>query len=39
MAAVRGLTADGLFNGQSAAFFTKVKRLARAADAAQRGVG
>jgi Ferritin-like domain len=38
MAAVRGLTADGLFKGQSAEFFTVVSRLAREADAAVRGV-
>ena len=38
-AAVAALTADGLFKGQSAGFFTKVKRLAKAADAAQRQVG
>jgi hypothetical protein len=37
-AAVKGLTADGLFDGQSAAFFHFVRRLAREADAAQRGV-
>jgi ferritin-like protein len=36
-AAVKGLTADGLFNGQSAGFFTEVTKLAKAADAAQRG--
>jgi hypothetical protein len=38
MAAVRGLTADGLFAGQSSAFFAFVKRLAREADAAVRTV-
>ena len=38
MAAVKGLTADGLFDGQSPAFFRFVKRLAREADAAVRGV-
>ena len=37
MGAVRGLTADGLFIGQSPEFFTAVKTLAAAADAAQRG--
>jgi len=36
MAAVRGLTADGLFTGQSPAFFAFIKRLARDADAAER---
>jgi hypothetical protein len=39
MAAVKGLTADGLFTGQSAAFFAELKQLARAADAAQRQLG
>ena len=39
MAAVSGLTADGLFTGQSPAFFRAIKRLAREADAAQRGIG
>lgn len=38
MAAVNALTADGLFIGQSAAFFAAAKQLARAADAAQRTV-
>jgi len=37
-AAVKALTADGLFDGQSGAFFTFIKRLAREADAAERGV-
>jgi hypothetical protein len=37
-AAVKGLTADGLFNGQNAGFFTEITRLAREADAAQRGI-
>ena len=37
MGAVRGLTADGLFTGQSAEFFSALKALAAAADAAQRG--
>jgi hypothetical protein len=39
MAAVRGLTADGLFTGQSPAFFSAIKRLAREADAAKRELG
>jgi hypothetical protein len=38
-AAVRGLTADGLFDGQQADFFAFVGRLAREADAAERGIG
>ncbi len=38
MAAVRGLTADGLFKGQSPQFFAFIERLAREADAAVRGV-
>jgi hypothetical protein len=38
MGAVRGLTADGLFIGQSPEFFSALKALAEAADAAQRGV-
>jgi hypothetical protein len=38
-AAVRALTADGLFNGQSAGFFEHIGRLAREADAAERGIG
>lgn len=38
MAAVSGLTASGLFIGQSPAFFSALKALAAAADAAQRGV-
>jgi hypothetical protein len=37
MGAVNGLTASGLFSGQSPEFFTAVKALAAAADAAQRG--
>ena len=37
--AVRGLTADALFTGQSAAFFHKLGTLAHEADAAVRGVG
>ena len=39
MAAVNAFTADGLFRGQSPAFFRFVKHLARQADAAQRHVG
>ena len=38
LAAVKGLTADGLFTGQSPEFFRFVTRLAHAADAAQRHV-
>ncbi len=38
MAAVKGLTASGLFIGQSPTFFSALKALAAAADAAQRGV-
>ena len=38
VAAVSGLTADGLFDGQSPAFFQFVSRLAREADAAVRGI-
>lgn len=37
-AAVHGLTADGLFRGQSPEFFRFVTRLAEAADAAQRHI-
>jgi hypothetical protein len=37
VAAVKALTADGLFQGQSAAFFNLLHKLAIAADAAQRG--
>ena len=37
MAAVKGLTASGLFIGQSQAFFNTLNALAEAADAAQRG--
>ncbi len=37
-AAVKGLTADGLFEGQSPEFFRFLGRLAREADAAQRHV-
>jgi hypothetical protein len=36
MAAVHALTADGLFTGQSPAFFRAATKLARAADAANR---
>ncbi len=37
MGAVKALTADGLFIGQSAKFFAFLNQLATAADAAQRG--
>jgi len=37
MGAVKGLTADGLFGGQSQAFFDLLNGLAAEADAAQRG--
>jgi hypothetical protein len=37
MGAINGLTKEGLFIGQSQAFFTAVKGLAAAADAATRG--
>jgi hypothetical protein len=37
MGALDFLTADGLFNGQSPAFFAFMTQLANAADAAQRG--
>jgi hypothetical protein len=37
MAAVRGLTADGLFIGQSQEFFRVVSELAAAADNAGSG--
>jgi len=36
MGAVKALTADGLFNGQSNEFFEAIKELAKAADAATR---
>ena len=36
-AAVAGLTRDGLFKGQSDAFFDRISHLAAAADAAERG--
>jgi hypothetical protein len=38
-AALNALTADGLFRGQSAAFFALLTRLAKAADAAHHGHG
>ena len=38
MGALNFLTADGLFRGQSTAFFDFMKQLAQEADAAQRGV-
>jgi hypothetical protein len=38
MGAVKALTDDGLFIGQSQDFFTTLKALAQAADAAERGV-
>lgn len=38
MGAVKALTADGLFIGQSPEFFSTLKALAAAADAAQRGL-
>jgi hypothetical protein len=38
MGAVKALTDDGLFIGQSQDFFTTLKALAEAADAAERGV-
>lgn len=38
MGAVKALTDDGLFIGQSPDFFNAVKALAQAADAAERGV-
>jgi ferritin-like protein len=38
MAAVRFLTSTGLFKGQSKAFFSAIKELAMAADAARRSV-
>jgi hypothetical protein len=37
MGAVKALTADGLFIGQSKEFFSTLNALAAAADAAQRG--
>jgi len=39
MGAVNALTADGLFIGQSQAFFTLLNQLARAADHARHGGG
>jgi hypothetical protein len=38
LAAIKGLTADRLFEGQSAKFFNTVRQLAREADAADRQV-
>jgi hypothetical protein len=38
MAAVKALTANGLFKGQSSAFFAAATALAQAADAATRGL-
>jgi hypothetical protein len=38
-AAVKALTADGLFDGQSDGFFAFIKRLAREADATTRAIG
>ena len=38
-AAVKALTMDGLFNGQSGGFFDFINRLAREADAAEREIG
>jgi hypothetical protein len=37
MGALKALTADGLFIGQSKAFFSVLSQLAAQADAAQRG--
>jgi hypothetical protein len=37
VAAIKAFTADGLFHGQTPAFFQAVTQLAAAADAAQRG--
>jgi len=37
MGAIQGLTASGLFSGQSKGFFAAINKLAQAADAAQRG--
>jgi hypothetical protein len=37
MGAIQGLTASGLFSGQSKDFFAAVTKLAQAADAAERG--
>jgi Ethanolamine utilization protein EutJ (predicted chaperonin) len=39
VAAIKGFTADRLFEGQSAKFFNTVRQLAREADAAQRQLG
>jgi hypothetical protein len=38
VAAVNALTADQLFKGQSPQFFSTLRDLARAADAAQRHI-
>jgi hypothetical protein len=38
VATVNAFTSDGLFNGQVPEFFRKVMKIARAADAAHRGV-
>lgn len=38
MGAVKGLTAEGLFTGQSPDFFRALHKLAQEADAAQRGI-
>jgi hypothetical protein len=38
MAAVTGLTASGLFIGQSPEFFSTLNALAEAADTARRGI-
>ncbi|HCJ34769.1 MAG TPA: hypothetical protein DHV65_10810, partial [Ktedonobacter sp.] len=38
MGALKALTADGLFIGQSQEFFAVLTELAKQADAAQRGV-
>ncbi len=37
MGALKALTANGLFRGQSAAFFAVMTDLAKAADAARHG--
>jgi hypothetical protein len=37
VATIESFTADGLFEGQSQRFFHTVRKLAREADAAQRG--
>jgi hypothetical protein len=38
MGTVRALTRDGLFSGQSAAFFAELNELAALADMAQRQI-